>query len=71
VSEEQPLKPYPYQQKMIDDIRAVAAAGKPIRLKYNRCPVNLDYVISMYLLLQWKKQEASNTTLVAKEGESG
>lgn len=69
--EEQPLKPYPFQQKMIDDIRAAKAAGKPIRLKYNRRPVNFDYSIGMYLLLQWEKEAAANTTLVDKEKESG
>lgn len=56
MSEEQPLKPYPYQQKMIDDIRAAEAAGKPIRLKYKRHPVSFDYLIGMYLLLQWQKE---------------
>lgn len=58
--EVKPLKLYPFQQKLIDEIRALKAAGKPIRLKYNRCPVNLDYVIGMYLLLQWKKQAAKD-----------
>lgn len=70
MSEEQPLKPYPFQRKLIDDIRAAKAAGNPIKLKYNRRPVNFDYLIGMYLLLQWQKEAAANTTLQAKEGES-
>ena len=56
MSKEPPLKLYPYQQKLIDDIRAAKAAGNPIKLKYNRRPVNFDYLIGMYLLLQWQKE---------------
>lgn len=53
---EQPLKPYPYQQKMIDDIRAAAATGNPIRLKYKRHPGYLDYAIGAYLFFEWLKE---------------
>lgn len=54
--EVKPLKLYPFQQKLIDEIRAAKAAGKPIRLKYNRYSVSLDHAMAWYALWLYQQE---------------